>query len=60
MGLGVWCLDCGVRSAGIAGSKRTWFGETRSYLENDYKVVLQRSIPTQIRQLILYISNDKG
>ena len=25
-----------------------------------YKVVLQKSIPTQVRQLILYISNNKG
>ena len=25
-----------------------------------YKVALQKSIPTQIRQLIVYISNNKG
>ena len=25
-----------------------------------YKVVLQKSIPTQIRQLVLYISNNEG
>ena len=28
--------------------------------ESVYKVVLQKSIPPQIRQLIPYISNDKG
>ena len=28
--------------------------------ESVYKDVLQNSIPAQIRQLILYISNDKG
>ena len=28
--------------------------------ESAYKVVLQESIPAQIRQLILCISNDKG
>ena len=28
--------------------------------ESVYKVVLQKSIPTQIRQLILYISDDEG
>jgi len=28
--------------------------------ESVYKVVLQKSIPAQIRQLILYISNNKG
>ena len=32
-----------------------------SYLtESVYKVVLQMSIPAQIRQRVLYISNDKG
>ena len=31
----------------------------RSYLtQSVYKVVLQKSIPTEIRQLDLYISND--
>jgi len=28
--------------------------------ESVYQVVSQSSIPTQIRRLILYISNDKG
>ena len=28
--------------------------------ESVYDVVLQKSIPTQIRQLILYISNSQG
>jgi len=28
--------------------------------ESVYKVVWQKSIPARIRQLILYISNDKG
>ena len=33
----------------------------RPYLtESVYQVVLQKSIPAQIRQLILYISNSKG
>jgi len=33
----------------------------QSYLtENDYNVVLQKSFPAQIRQLILYISYDEG
>ena len=33
----------------------------RIYLtESAYKVVLQKLIPVQIRQLIIYISNDKG
>jgi len=37
------------------------FAQARSYLtESVYKVVLQKSIPEQIRQLILYISNNKG
>ena len=32
-----------------------------SYLtESVYNVVLQKSIPAQIRQLFLYISNDRG
>jgi hypothetical protein len=32
-----------------------------SYLtENVYQVVLQKSFPAQIRQLILYISYDEG
>ena len=35
--------------------------EDHSYLtESIYKVVLQKSIPAQIRQLILYISNNQG
>ena len=28
--------------------------------ESVYKVALQESIPAQFRQLVLYISNDKG
>ena len=28
--------------------------------ESVYEVVLEKSIPTQIRQLVLYIRNDKG
>jgi hypothetical protein len=35
--------------------------QVRSCLaESAYKVVLQKSIPAQIRQLILQISNDRG
>ena len=35
-----------------------WFIAYRT--ESVYKVVLQKSIPTQIRQLILYVSNNEG
>ena len=36
-------------------------GSRRFYLTKSvYKVVLQKLIPAQIRQLILYISNNKG
>jgi hypothetical protein len=35
--------------------------KARSYLtESAYKVVLQKSVPAQIRPLILYVSNDIG
>ena len=35
--------------------------QRQSYLtESVFEVVLQKSIPTQISQLILYISNSKG
>ena len=36
-------------------------GPPRLYLtESVYKVVFQKSIPAQIRQLIVYVSNNKG
>jgi len=49
----------------IGRFKRTWTKteemQARPYLTQiGFKVVLQKSIPTQIRQLILYISNGKG
>jgi len=42
----------------VVQARQLW---RRPYLTPSvFKVVLQKSIPTQIRQLILYISNSKG
>ena len=35
-------------------------GSTAYLTESVYKLVLRKSIPAQIRQLILHISNNKG
>jgi len=51
---------------GVAFGKKILAGSglhisTRSYLTvSVYKVVLQKSFPAKIRQLLLYISNNKG
>ena len=39
--------------------RRVLTPEQTYFTESDCKVVLQKSIPAQIRQLVLYISNDK-
>ena len=36
------------------------FADTSYLTERIYHIVLQNSIPAQIRQLILFFSNDKG
>ena len=38
----------------------TSLGFRGAYLTDFFEVVLQKSIPAQIRQLILYISNNEG
>ena len=59
------CWECGThppqllrgKDSGITKSLRS----NRIYLtESVYKVVLQKSIPPPIRQLILHISNNEG
>ena len=55
-GFGFLILSLGFRVEGPAHMDGDWPHLTVGV----YKVVLQQSIPAQIRQLILYISNNKG